>query len=584
MLLLAPLVALGLSGCFSGRDSGDRGPSAPPPVAQFFGFSQETMTVPGPGQFQAFLGASRGRNATVMNLFLREGTGPARALTGGVDRNVTGLRWVSGTRLGFLRDPDGREGHRLYAVNVDGSGFRELTPAHLPDTDSTLLWPDPGRWNRWLVAIGPVHRTKDWYTIAVETGEYEWKERNPGNLYWMLWDPCGLGRLGLAFDGVHSALVHRSSDRDPFRPVATATYPEMLLPLALAPDGRAAQVASNLGRDKFVKVLMDLADGAVKKVVARDPRQDVDTAKEQERGCFRMAGRPGRAYLGPRPALPAGCWHRMLPPDPDQSLMDFTYSARDGLRIPGYLYLPPGKPDARPPAVILCHGGPEALATPGNPEARFLASRGLVVLEPNFRGSLGLGKEFLAAGFGEWGRAMQEDLADGARWLVENGWADPDRIAIMGSSYGGYAALAGATLHPEVYACAVAVSGPANLLTEVTSPLSQSMPLRTYLLIGNPEQDAERMRAVSPALHADRVRAPIFIAHGTRDSRVLFSESEQMVAALQQHGKSVEFLPLDGEGHGNWTEDSHFRLYRAIERFLGQHLGSQVGAQDGYPF
>ena len=259
------------------------------------------------------------------------------------------------------------------------------------------------------------------------------------------------------------------------------------------------------------------------------------------------------------------------------------YPSRDGWSIPAYLYAPPG-PAQDLPAVILCHGGPEAcIRSPDNPEALFLASRGILVLEPNFRGSTGFGKKFQSAGYGQWGRTMQDDLSDGAAWLVAQGYADPKRLGIMGASYGGYAALAGAALTPELYCCAVSMAGPSNLLSYLASPQLRDDSAYFKLLIGDPVEQAEALAAVSPLQLADRIKIPILLAHGSKDVRVPRRESDQMAQALRSRGQFVPYLVWDDEGHGWQREEHRLEFYRAVENFFGLHLGSRVEAPSPIP-
>jgi len=574
-LLLVPWVMLGLAGC-GGSDSGPVGrPLAP--VAYFLGNPRGPVDhKSSPGRTQtAFRQSSPGRQAMVMNLFVQKGSAPPVQITSGVDRNVSQFRWFNEHRLGFLRDPDGSEGFRLYGVNADGSNLVDLTPTRAGGVDTEPLWPDSSGPNRWLVAMGPTHGIKDLYWCDVETGESGLKARNPGNIHQLIRGPDGQALLGLAMEGLESSVLYRPTESTPFRPVGNpAIFPDLVMPCRLE-NGSHAIALSNLGRDKLVRVRMDLVDGQTARVLARDPARDVG-AEEPDPGAFSSQGWQ-RANLGPRAEQPRTLSAEQILESEGWGV-PVSYAARDGLVIHCFLHLPNEVLPAKPPAVILCHGGPAAMVGDGgNPEARFLASRGLVVLEPNFRGSAGFGKEFQAAGFGEWGRAMQDDLADGAKWLADSGLADSARIAIMGASYGGYAALAGATLHPETYCCAVAVAGPSNLVTFLDSAFGGNGAEYLRLTVGDLRSDMERLRQVSPALQAHRVRIPILLAHGARDSRVPIAESEQMVAALRAQGKPVEFLVFPEEGHSYWCEHNNLALYRAVETFLGQHLGSRVG-------
>jgi dipeptidyl aminopeptidase/acylaminoacyl peptidase len=252
------------------------------------------------------------------------------------------------------------------------------------------------------------------------------------------------------------------------------------------------------------------------------------------------------------------------------------YTSRDGLSIHGYLTLPAGREPRSLPLVVHPHGGPWHRDVWGfDPELQFLANRGLAVLQMNFRGSTGYGRAFWEAGFREWGLAMQDDVTDGARWAIEQKIADPKRIAIYGGSYGGYATLAGVTKTPDLYACAISYVGVSNLFTWIQSfpPYWKPFLEMVYEMVGHPEHDAEQWRATSPLFQADRIRVPLFVAQGAQDPRVKKEESDQIVAALREHGVPVEYLVKENEGHGFSNEENQFEFYRAMEAFLTEHLG-----------
>jgi dipeptidyl aminopeptidase/acylaminoacyl peptidase len=251
------------------------------------------------------------------------------------------------------------------------------------------------------------------------------------------------------------------------------------------------------------------------------------------------------------------------------------YTSRDGLAIHGYLTLPVGREPKDLPCVVNPHGGPWHRDVWGyNPEVQFLANRGFCVLQVNFRGSTGYGRAFWEASFGQWGLAMQDDVTDGVRWLVAQGYADPKRIAIYGASYGGYATLAGITRDPDLYAAAVSYVGVSNLFTFLASipPYWQTELERLYAMVGHPERDKARMTATSPALNADRMRTPLMVAQGANDPRVKKAESDQVVEALRKRGVEVEYMVKDNEGHGFRNEENQYAFYGAMEQFLKKHL------------
>lgn len=261
--------------------------------------------------------------------------------------------------------------------------------------------------------------------------------------------------------------------------------------------------------------------------------------------------------------------------------LSITYPARDGVRIPAYVTLPPGGEHARNlPVVVLVHGGPHARDTFAfDWWASFLASRGYLVLQPNFRGSGGYGRAWEEAGWGQWGGLMQTDVEDGLRALTRNGMADPGRACIVGASYGGYAALAGAALTPDLYVCAASVAGVADLeamlLTDVRETGAYSPTVDYWRRsIGDREADIERIRAVSPVNLTDRVRIPILLIHGTDDTVVPIQQSRLMQRRLQAAGKDVRLVELTGDDHWLSDEPTRVQMLRELEGFLAQHLST----------
>jgi dipeptidyl aminopeptidase/acylaminoacyl peptidase len=228
--------------------------------------------------------------------------------------------------------------------------------------------------------------------------------------------------------------------------------------------------------------------------------------------------------------------------------------------------------------VLVVHGGPWYRDTWGyNPEAQWMANRGYVCLQINFRGSTGYGKDYLNAGNKEWGGKMHHDLIDGVNWAVEKGIADPEKIAIYGGSYGGYAALVGATFTPDVFCCAVAAMGPSNLITFIESipPYWTPMLSVMYERLGNPETEADFLKSRSPLFKVDEIEIPMFIAQGANDVRVKASESEQIVEAMREKGIDYEYIVYEDEGHGFVNEENRIAFYAAVEKFLANHLGGR---------
>ena len=254
------------------------------------------------------------------------------------------------------------------------------------------------------------------------------------------------------------------------------------------------------------------------------------------------------------------------------------YKARDGLDLMGYLTLPPGhKPGDKPPLVLMPHGGPASRDNYGyDPLVQLLATRGYQVFQPNFRGSSGFGRRFLESGFRSWGLAMQDDLTDGVEFLVKSGYAEPGRACIAGASYGGYAALAGATLTPDLYRCVISISGVSHLPRHIKHKASQFGRDREFWIIfermfGDTGEDAERLNATSPANLAAAVKVPILLIHGDIDEVVAFKQSEIMDEALRKAGKDVRFVKIGEMAHSP-TLDEYKKLYPPVLEFLEKHL------------
>jgi len=294
---------------------------------------------------------------------------------------------------------------------------------------------------------------------------------------------------------------------------------------------------------------------------------------------------PGTVYLYDVPTHDL----RMLwqeRPETDRATLCETnacdYTARDGTLIPAYLTLP--RVGKLPwPFVVFPHGGPRMRTSPGfDGRVQFLASRGYAVLQPNFRGSRGYGKAFMNAGDCQWGKGvMQTDVTDGVDYLIRAGTVDPKRVAILGGSYGGYAALAGLAFTPDRYAAGICLFGISDLVgyTKDTPVEWQAYAGDTVRRIGDPSTSAGRavLADLSPANHAGLYRAPLLIYHGVNDNLIPVSQARSMVAALERAAKPVDYLLALHEAHGFANPESEMAVYRAIELFLHKHLGGNVG-------
>lgn len=257
----------------------------------------------------------------------------------------------------------------------------------------------------------------------------------------------------------------------------------------------------------------------------------------------------------------------------------YNYEARDGLTIPAFITLPPGRAAKNLPAVVMPHGGPDSADELGfDWWAQFMANRGYVVLQPNFRGSSGYGRAFTEAGLQQWGLKMQDDISDGVLKMIADGIADPKRVCIVGASYGGYAALAGATLTPELYACVVAVA-PVTDLPEMLNDVNSAGGRDSFIAafwrsrIGDLSKDRERLEATSPTYQAKNVKAPILLMHGVDDVTVPIEQSEFMARALDRHGKTYKLVRFRGDDHYLQLGATRLTMLKELEAFLKAHIG-----------
>ncbi len=569
-----------------------------------------------------------------MNIFVQtlqgsQPVGEPRRLTSETERDISHYFWKGSDTVLYERDFNGDENFHVIAVDVHSARITDLTPfegvrAGVQDD----LEDDPDH-----ILISHNRRNPelfDVYRVNVHDGSTECVAENPGNVVGWQTDHEGRVRMALVSDGLDTTILYRPDESHSFQVIIQTDFRTTVSPEFFDFDNHWFYALSNRGRDKLALVRINPDRPDQEELVFQVDEVDLDGAgysrwrkvltvavyqtHKPQRHFFDELSRqrhekarkhlpgyevtfqdstrdetkfilaayndrtPGGRYiydaeldtiskLGDiNPALPEA---HMAPVYPIQ------YKSRDGLTIHGYLTLPLGRPPQNLPCVVNPHGGPWARDSWGfNPEAQFLANRGYAVLQMNFRGSTGYGREFWEASFGQWGLAMQDDITDGVHWLIDQGIADPERVAIYGGSYGGYATLAGITTTPNLYAAAVDYVGVSNLLTFMNTipPYWKPMLQKMHQMVGDPEKDRERLEATSPALNAEKITTPLLIAQGAHDPRVNKDESDQMVAALQKRGIDVEYIVKDNEGHGFHNDENKFEFYQRMEAFLETHL------------
>ncbi|NLM71521.1 MAG: S9 family peptidase [Synergistaceae bacterium] len=559
------------------------------------------------------------------------GEDSAVRVTSATERDIRKCQWSGNDRIVYLQDKGGDENEHLYSVKADGSGERDLTP--FENVCASIVDPLEDMDDEMLIGLNRRDlRIVDVYRLNLDTGDITLVEENPGNIVEWMTDHEGRLRVALTLEGVNFSLLYRDDEGLPFRTLLTTNFRERVLPLLFTFDNKKLYVSSNLGRDKSAIFLFDPETAVHEELLFEHPEVDVKDLMhsgkrkviigaefitdrlhyhffDDERRALQeelesllpgyevrvvsMNRDEDKAFLLANSDRTDGAYYfydianrelkkleDMTPWLPEERMVPMkpiSYRTRDGLLIHGYLTLPPGSDGTNLPVVIHPHGGPWERDVWGfNRTVQFLASRGLAVLQMNFRGSTGYGRAFWEASFKEWGRAMQDDISDGVRWLVDSGIADPERVAIYGASYGGYAVLAGLAFTPDLYACGIDFVGVSNIFTFLESfpPHWELARQMMYEQIGDPEKDRDLLMAASPAFHADNIRAPLFVAQGANDPRVKKAESDQIVEALKKRGIDVEYMVKDNEGHGFYNEENLFDFFRAMERFFSKHLGS----------
>jgi len=546
------------------------------------------------------------------------------------DRDIAGFSWLDGNRILYTRDFGGDENFHLFGVDLDGKNLVDLTP--FDGVKAMVLDPLDDTPDEMLILLNKRNpQIFDPYRLNVKTGNLEMVSENPGNITGWQTDHDGKIRLATITDGVNITLMHRKSEQDEFVEVLTTNFKETLSPLFFSFDNEELYCVSNRGRDKSAIVRFDPLTAKELEVVYEHPEVDISSMSfSKKRKVLTVIGyttwkkqlhfldKEREQLQNEVEALLPGKEIAFISSDEDEQIFivrtysdrslgayyvyDFgkktlrhltdvspwldedllaemkpvSYQSRDGLTIHGYLTLPKGR-SLPVPIVVNPHGGPWVRDTwTYNPEVQFLANRGYGVLQINYRGSTGYGRAFWEASFKQWGLKMQDDISDGVRYLIDEGIANEDRIAIYGGSYGGYATLAGITLTPDLYCCAVDYVGVSNLFTfmETIPPYWEPYKVMLHEMVGNPdnEEDAERMKKTSPVFLVDKIKVPLLIAQGAKDPRVNVDESDQIVNALKERGIDVQYLLKSEEGHGFRNEENRFEFYETMDQFLANNL------------
>ncbi len=601
------------------------------PMKDFFRNPEKSSFTLSPnGKYLAFMMPWQNR----MNVHVQKiGSDQVTRITNATERDLAGYFWGNNSRICYIQDTGGDENYRLYAVDIDGSNQKDLTPFEkvqvqvvdeLKDNDEEML-----------IAMNKRDaRIFDVYRININTGDMIMIAENPGNITGWVTDHDGKLRIATTTDGVNTSILYRKTEADVFKPIVTTNFKETLAPEMFTYDNKYVYMLSNIERDKLAIVKYDIennkeleliyehSDVDVGGLISSDKRKvitgvayvtdkrknhffDDERKKLQETLEAKLPGYEVVVTSSSRDEdkvlvrtysdkTRGACYFYDLKTKEFLKLTDISpwlneenmadqkpikFTSRDGLTIHGYLTLPKGMKVKNLPVVVNPHGGPWYRDSWGfNPEVQFLANRGYAVLQINFRGSTGYGRKFWESSFKQWGKKMQNDVTDGVNWLISQGIADPKKVGIYGGSYGGYTTLAALTFTPDLYACGVDYVGVANLFSWMAAvpPYWKPYLEMIYEMVGHPEKDSLLLRDASPVFHVNNIKVPLLVAQGANDPRVPKAESDQMVEALKNRGIDVPYLVKENEGHGFRNEENRFDFYRAMEEFLGKHLGGKV--------
>jgi len=601
------------------------------PRETLFGNPERTRPQLSPdGQYLAYIAPDE---KNVLQIWLRTvGQEDDRQLTDDKKRGIRMYFWTyKAQQLIYLQDSDGDENFHLYSVNIESDIVRDLTPFQGVKAQPVDL--DPEFPDEVLVGLNLTDRQKfDVYRINLNNGAVEFDTENPGNVVSWTADAAFQVRAATAAtpDGGSELLFRETVDK-PWETVRHWGPDDEGGAVSFSADGKTLYIIGSHDANAQRLIALDLATRE-EIVMAEDEQYDVggilihpttrviqavsfykdkvqwqvldqsiapdfEAITQVREGEFGVTNRtladdtwlvayttddgPVYYYSYDRESKSSTLLFSNQPELEELSLASMqpiSYEARDGLTIHGYLTTPVGLEAKNLPTVLLVHGGPWARDNWGySPIVQWLANRGYAVLQVDFRGSTGYGKAFLNAGNRQWAAAMHDDLIDAVQWLVEQGIADPDKVAIMGGSYGGYATLVGLTFTPEVFTAGVDIVGPSNLVTLMQSipPYWAPMLASMYHRVGNLETEEEFLKSRSPLFFVDRIQKPLLIGQGANDPRVKQAESEQIVEAMKQANKPVEYVLYTDEGHGFARPENRLHFFAIAEAFLAKYLGGR---------
>lgn len=561
------------------------------------------------------------------------GMNDAKAVTSDENRGIRQYFWAYDNKhLLYLQDVGGNEDFHLFATELATNKTRELTP--YPGVRAQGVDLDEDHPN--TIVVGLNKRNKaifDAHKIDLATGEDKLDTENPGNVVGWTTDLNFFvrGATTMNPDGSYTLMVRDGADKE-WRKILKVDADDQAQIAFFGKDPNDVYIISSHGANSIRLLKLD-SKTSKETVVAEDKNYDLGgtfverktnrplavafvkartewqildgSIKEDfaaiakiQRGDYSVISRtvddqtwivsharddgPTAFHAYDRKTKKAEFLFTSQPKLDKYKLAQMEpieFKAQDGLTIHGYLTKPVGVEAKNLPTVLLVHGGPWARDSWGfDPMVQHLANRGYAVLQLNYRGSTGYGKEFLNAGNREWAGKMHQDLIDGVNWLVKEGVADQKKVAIAGGSYGGYATLVGLSFTPDVFCCGVDIVGPSSIVTLMKTIPAYWKPLMSLFTkrVGDLEKDEEFLNQRSPLYRADQITKPLLIGQGANDPRVKQAESDQIVKAIRDKKKEVQYVVYPDEGHGFARPENRLQFFAIAEEFLAKHMGGRA--------
>lgn len=600
------------------------------PISDFFQTPQKSLFKISPdGKYVSYFESNKDKQ----NLFIQSvADGKERMATGFEGYSVRDYYWTYDNQIVFTQDLVAADEFKIFALDLKTLKVKPLLSedkVRIRILSRSKMEPD-------VITIGMNKRDPgnvDIYKLNVKTGELKPYLINPGNFTEWFPDDDGKIRLVKASDGVNETILYRANDDAPFKRIIVNNFKDRVEPIAFTGVKNYFYALSNVNRDKTALVEINAENGNEEKVIYANDKADILTVEysknkhrleyaaweeswpqvhffnnnfatiynllKQKLKCneIKLVDRdsaenkfiinvytdhnPGTFYLyerGSGKLTKLGEVNPKIDPSLLCSMRPISYKASDGTTINGYLTLPKGVSKTNLPVVVIPHDwpfGPMSRNSWGyNPEVQFLANRGYAVFQVNYRGSTGYGKAFHSAGFKQAGGKIQQDITDGVHWLIANKTADPQKIAIFGGGFGGFSALYGVSFHPGLYNCAIVQYGLINFFTYIkdTPPYFKPSLQMMYEMVGNPETDADELRAISPVFHTDKIKVPLLIFQGAKDPRANISELNQFVIQLRKQGVPVEYYLKENERAFFRSERNKMQMYSEIEKFLDSNM------------